>query len=664
MKNVIFLLALMSSLCSLKAQPPDAFKYQAVARNAVGEPLINQSVTFRISILQTTSSGTIVYQEIHPTLTNNLGLANLEIGTGAATIGNISTIDWGLTDYFLKIEIDPLGGTSYQNMGTTQLLSVPYAMHARTAGTSQPAGSTGQVQFNASGSFGAESNLFWDASNKRLGLGNSSPDYTLDVAGNMGINQYLYHNDDDNTHINFSNDRMQFSAGGINMLDLYEGPQDSIVFGNGSDIDFNFNNKAFLSGSNGYLGLGTKYPSFKLDIASNVANGMRVKTDDNAWLVLDKGASTANTFLALRSGGSDLWIVGTWESNNDFLIKNWGNGGSTFIIDDASSAIGLNTSSPYSSDMLGLYPGDDFSYGIYLYQTRTISGTLYGLDAVLNSSYTGSQSIYGVYGSVTKSGNSGSTKYGVRGYVTDDETGSTRYNYGVYGYSYVGSSTGTSYAYGVRAAAGGYATYEYGLYYSGGLAGSGTKSAVVRTHNGPKEVYCQESPGNWFEDFGEGNIQNGQAIIQIPMDYLQTVTINSQYPMKVFITPNANLGNWWVEKRETSFTVYAPDAPNGAGFDFRVVAKRAGYEDIRLREAPAAYTDHLLYPDITEVPPEHRAEWVRMIDPDNRDPAWMGYLTAAEQEQLLEEIHPKMDQAQQQKTKGTEKSTNELKLEK
>lgn len=579
MKKVIFLFVMISSLIQLQAQPPDAFNYQAVARNSGGDLLINQSVTFRISILQTTSSGTIVYQEIHPTLTNGQGLANLQIGLGASTIGNFSAINWGLTDYFLKIEMDPLGGTSYQNMGTSQLLSVPFAMHAQTAGTSKPAGNNGEIQFNSGGSFGAESNLFWNASGKKLGLGTNSPEY-------------------------------------------------------------------------------------KFDLFSDISNGLSVKTNNNAFLILDKGASIDNTFITLRSAGSDLWILGTWESNNDFMIKNWDAGGSsdnTFIIDDASSAIGLNTSSPYSSDMLGLYPADDFTYGIYLYQNRSISGTLYGLDAVLNSSYNGSQSMYGVYGSITKSGNSGSSKYGVRGYVTDDETGSTRYNYGTYGYAYVSSSTGTSYAYGVRASASGNATYSYGVYYSGGLGGSGTKSAVVRTPNGPREVYCQESPGNWFEDFGEGSIQNGQAIIQIPNDYLQTVTINNQHPMKVFVSPNANLGNWWVEKRETSFTVYAPEAADGARFDFRIVAKRAGYEDIRLREAPAAYTDHLLYPDITEVPPEHRAEWVRLIDPDHRDPAWMSYLTAAERKQLQEEVHPKGEQVLQPETKGPETSTDQQK---
>ncbi len=577
MNKVILLVVLMSSAIITQAQPPEAFNYQAVARNLDGDPLVDQSVTFRISILQATSSGTVVYQEIHPIITNGLGVANLDVGSGVPTTGNFSTIDWSSADYFLKVELDPLGGSSYMDMGTTQLISVPYAMHAKTAENAHPAGTNGQIQYNSSGVFGAESNLFWSPYNDRLGLGTSSPSFTLDVH-------------------------------------------------------------------------------------SEASNGMRIKTPNSAWLILDKGTDQNNSFVTFRSVGFDVWVLGTWNSNNDFMIQNWnlnGDDDDTFMIDAESSAIGLNTNSPYSTDMLGLYPGNDYSYGLYLYQNRTTAGTLYGLDAVLSSSYSGGQTMYGVYGNIIKSGTGASSKYALRGYITDDETGSTRYNYGVYGYAYVSSSSGTSYAYGVRAQAGGSATSGYGVYYSGGLAGSGTKSAVVRTPRGPREVYCQESPGNWFEDFGQGIIQNGKAIVQIPVDYLETVTISSQYPMKVFVTPNADLGNWWVEKRETSFIVHAPDATDGAGFDFRIVARRAGYEDLRLREAPAAYTDHLLYPDIKDVPAEHRAEWVRLVSPESRDPAWMSYLTAAEREQLLEEVHEQKEQVQQHKLKDAKNSTDE-----
>jgi hypothetical protein len=72
-----------------------------------------------------------------------------------------------------------------------------------------------------------------------------------------------------------------------------------------------------------------------------------------------------------------------------------------------------------------------------------------------------------------------------------------------------------------------------------------------------------------------------------------------------------------------------------------------------------AYTDRLLYPDIREVPAEHREEWVRLVNPDDRDPAWMQYLTPEEQERLKEEVHPDRDREPATKGNPGQKSTPE-----
>ncbi len=149
------------------------------------------------------------------------------------------------------------------------------------------------------------------------------------------------------------------------------------------------------------------------------------------------------------------------------------------------------------------------------------------------------------------------------------------------------------------------------LHVSGNFTASGTKSATVRTEDGPKTLYCQESPENWFEDFGNSKIYNGKAVVNVEKDFVATVTINPQHPMKVFITPNGNMGNWWVEKKGDSFIVYAPNAQDGTEFDFRVVAKRKGYEDLRLKDAPGAYTDKFLYPSENDVPAQYREAWIK-----------------------------------------------------
>lgn len=114
------------------AQAPNLFKYQAVARNASGEILANQSVSFEISILQNSSGGTSVYTETHNVTSNAHGLVSLNIGGGAVVSGDFSTIDWANAIYFIQVKMDPAGGTSYVLMGSSQLLSVPYALNAKT----------------------------------------------------------------------------------------------------------------------------------------------------------------------------------------------------------------------------------------------------------------------------------------------------------------------------------------------------------------------------------------------------------------------------------------------------------------------------------------------------------------------------------------------------
>jgi hypothetical protein len=131
---IVLLLSFSFCFLSSHAQAPQAFKYQTVVRNSSNQIIPNQAVGLKISILQGSATGTAVYIETHATTTNVLGIANLEIGNGTLVSGNFSTISWGTNSYFVKIELDPAGGTAYQLMGTSQLLSVPYALYAATSG--------------------------------------------------------------------------------------------------------------------------------------------------------------------------------------------------------------------------------------------------------------------------------------------------------------------------------------------------------------------------------------------------------------------------------------------------------------------------------------------------------------------------------------------------
>ena len=114
------------------AQVPEKMSYQAVVRDAAGELVSDQSVGMRISILQTTTTGTAVYVETHSPSSNTNGLVSIEIGMGA-TSDDFSSIDWNTGPYFIKTETDLTGGSTYTISGTSQLMSVPYALHAKVA---------------------------------------------------------------------------------------------------------------------------------------------------------------------------------------------------------------------------------------------------------------------------------------------------------------------------------------------------------------------------------------------------------------------------------------------------------------------------------------------------------------------------------------------------
>jgi hypothetical protein len=133
MKKIILTVAAFAILgFNAFSQAPEAVKYQAVVRDGSSLIVANQSVGVQLRILEGSASGTAVYTETFNVTTNQFGLINLEIGTGTTT-DDFSTIDWGNGSYFIENAIDVSGGTTYEVMGTSQLLSVPYALHANTA---------------------------------------------------------------------------------------------------------------------------------------------------------------------------------------------------------------------------------------------------------------------------------------------------------------------------------------------------------------------------------------------------------------------------------------------------------------------------------------------------------------------------------------------------
>lgn len=154
---------------SLWAQAPQAFNYQGVARDLSGTAMATKNISVKASILDGTATGTVVYAETQTIATNQFGLFTLSIGTGTVVSGIFANTNWASGNKYLKIEIDPNGGSSYTLTGTTQLLSVPYAMYSAKAGDSKWNDVTGGINYSGG----------------KVGIGTSTPAAWLSIEKNV-----------------------------------------------------------------------------------------------------------------------------------------------------------------------------------------------------------------------------------------------------------------------------------------------------------------------------------------------------------------------------------------------------------------------------------------------------------------------------------------------
>ena len=135
MRHILLFLSIIFFTCATYAQAPLQFNFQGVARNAQGNAIVNKRITVRLSVLNSASGGTKEYSETRNVTTNAIGLFNIVIGSagGSNLIGTMSAIDWSSGNKFLQLELDPLGGSNFLDLGVTQFQSVPYALNAYTA---------------------------------------------------------------------------------------------------------------------------------------------------------------------------------------------------------------------------------------------------------------------------------------------------------------------------------------------------------------------------------------------------------------------------------------------------------------------------------------------------------------------------------------------------
>jgi hypothetical protein len=168
MKNLLTVLTIILLSVNVFSQSPNGFKYQAVVRNSGGQIIANTLVGIRISILQSSAAGASVCTETFTPTTNEFGIANLEVGSTNPV--SFSAINWSSGPFFIKVELDPIGGTNYIVSGTSELLSVPYALYAKTAG-------------NADTLWNINGNNIYNTNTRNVGIGTSTPPGKLVVQG-------------------------------------------------------------------------------------------------------------------------------------------------------------------------------------------------------------------------------------------------------------------------------------------------------------------------------------------------------------------------------------------------------------------------------------------------------------------------------------------------
>jgi len=149
MKKYLLFYLLIGINFSLLAQVPNAFSYQGVAMDKSGNAIANQQLAIQISIVQGQHDGAILYTEVHQTTTTEDGQFNLSIGRGRVDVGQFAAINWGVDRHFIGMAMDITGGNNFEFIGSTEVLSVPYAFQANISGNRQgpqgPHGPAGEI---------------------------------------------------------------------------------------------------------------------------------------------------------------------------------------------------------------------------------------------------------------------------------------------------------------------------------------------------------------------------------------------------------------------------------------------------------------------------------------------------------------------------------------
>lgn len=320
-KIIITLTTCILFVLNSYGQFPEGFKYQAIVRDAANNVLVNKSVGMQISIFQTAPNGNMVYQETFTPTSNDIGLLNLEIGTGVVQNGNFTLIDWSNGPYFLELAMDIEGGIDYSIIGTSQLMSVPYALHAKTV-------EIDNVQDSDSDPLNEIQNLFYEGTVLSIENGNSV-DISSSSIWNSNGNKIYYNTG--NVGIGTSNPQNKltlfgttYGSAGRTFLELRNNASDNfsnvnirLYAGNGESFTSISHNGENYSATPGYDQSGQIWTNGNALVLRNSGSGIirfethtsmntieRMRIND----VGNVGIGTTNPIAKLQIANGDIFI--------------------------------------------------------------------------------------------------------------------------------------------------------------------------------------------------------------------------------------------------------------------------------------------------------------------------------------------------------------------
>jgi hypothetical protein len=554
MKSKFFLMAmgLMLALCSYSsAQVPQLINYQGKLTASSGAPLTD-TLQMVFSIYSDEGGTDLLWTETQPTVEVLKGVFNV-------LLGSVNPISYSVFDGSTRYLGVKVGGDP-EITPRKPMVSVAYAYRA----------GSGQINCHDCDSIfvnvAGPDSVYSTSGTAFLGKASGSSAFTME-----GIEGYA-----DNT-----------SNG-----DAYGGYFSTSSSGTGNHIGVWGRTEGSASSTYGLcgsaFGTSTGYAYGVTGYGQNTSTGPAY---GGSFSTSTAGTGTHYGVMTFSYGSSSNSSYGFWsQASNDgsgptygaYLTAPGGGTGTHYGI--FSWAYGSSTSSTFGCDIQGRNGSTGIAIGGEFSTTDEGTGTHYGINA---SGYSSSSA----------------TAYGTYGYASNSSTGNAYAGY----FSASSSGTGTHYGvYGAETAGGSGAA----VYASGDFAGSGAKYAVVKTGKGNRLLSVIESPEIWFEDFGEGRLVNGKAHVELDPLFLETVTISADHPMKVFVQlTSGDPMNVVVKKGLTGFDVVAENLVSMASFDWRIVAKRKGYETERMRETDVGYDDPTLYPELqTEIDKKHQEE--------------------------------------------------------